>query len=301
MTMRYPHILSRIVDTPLLVHPGKATTIASALMPRLLSNNIQISGPVAVVHRTEQLGRLGDPLGRAYAAAEISPLRNVVDGVAVIAIEGTLVHKGDWVGAWSGETSYEGIQTQVAAARRNASIRAVVFEVDSYGGEQAGAYDTADMIAELSAEKPTIAILTDFAYSGGYLLAAAARAIIMPETGGAGSIGVTTMHVDFSKALENDGVKVTILSSGAHKADGNPFEPLDPAVAKRVQADLDAGRDIFAAAVGRYRGQRLTKQMALATEADVFRGEAAVRAGLVDGIARPTEAFETFVRAVNGR
>jgi signal peptide peptidase SppA len=291
--------LARMCNTALLMHPRNVAILAQELLPHRESTP-QWSAPSWLKHGVEKIGRLGDPLGRAYAAAKVSPLYNVIDGVAVIAIEGILIHKGDWIGAQFGLTSYEGIQTQVAATRRDASIRGVVFEVDSYGGEQAGAYDTADMIAELSAEKPTVAILTDFAYSAGYLLASAARAIVMPETGGAGSIGVTIMHVDFSKALEADGVKVTILSSGAHKADGNPFEPLDPEVAKRVQADLDAGRDLFAAAVGRYRGQRLTKQMALATEADVFRGEATVAAGLVDGIARPTEAFETFVRGVGG-
>jgi transposase len=65
-----------------------------------------------------------------------------------------------------------------------------VFEVDSLGGELAGAFETADLIARLSAEKPTLAILTDHALSAGYLLASAARQIIMPEHGRAGSIGV---------------------------------------------------------------------------------------------------------------
>ena len=67
--------------------------------------------------------------------------------------------------------------------------KGVVFEVDSFGGELAGAFETTDLIARLSAEKPTLAILTDHTLSAAYLLASAARQIIIPEYGRAGSIG----------------------------------------------------------------------------------------------------------------
>jgi ClpP class serine protease len=108
----------------------------------------------------------------------------IIDGVALIPIEGTLVHKGAYVGAYSGTTSYEGLQAQVLRAMRNPAVKGVVFEVDSFGGELAGAFETADLIARLSAEKPTLAILTDHALSAGYLLASAARQIIIPEHAG---------------------------------------------------------------------------------------------------------------------
>ena len=42
-----------------------------------------------------------------------------------------------------GETSYEGLQAQVLRAMRNPTIKGVVFEVDSFGGELAGAFETA--------------------------------------------------------------------------------------------------------------------------------------------------------------
>jgi ClpP class serine protease len=157
------------------------------------------------------------------------------------------------------------------------------------------------MIADLSAEKPTIAILTDYALSAGYLLASAARQIVMPETGWAGSIGVITLHADMSAALEKDGLRVTVLSSGAHKADGNPFAPLPAPVADKIRADLAATRDLFAETVARHRGPRLTKAAALATEAQVYTGPNAVAAGLADAVMRPSEAFAAFVDAVGTR
>ena len=65
----------------------------------------------------------------------------IIDGIALIPIEGTLVHKGAYVGAYSGRTSYEGLQAQVLRAMRNPAIKGVVFEVDSFGGELAGVFE----------------------------------------------------------------------------------------------------------------------------------------------------------------
>ena len=307
MNLRHPRIAARIFNTPLMVDAGKAVAIVAGMGGRLIDGQLVIDGPAAIDHvafsggrPSEKMGRLGDPLGAWYEArGRGEELLTTFGSVAVIAIEGTLVHKGAWLDSNSGETSYEGIQTQVLRAARDERVRGVVFEVDSFGGEAAGAFDTADMIAELSAVKPTVAILTDFALSGGYLLAAAARQIVLPENGYAGSIGVVAMHVDFSRAIENDGVRVTVLTSGARKDDGSPFKPLGADVAARWQADLDEGREQFATAVARYRGRRLSKSAALATEAGVFRGEDAVEAGLADGVVRPSMAFAEFVQRVN--
>lgn len=300
-----PHVSLRIFGVPLIVDAGKAAAILAGLGGRITGDDLEIIGVEAVNHvafangrPSQQLGVLGDPLGRRMEmSGKGDQILQRIGSVGVIGVEGTLIHKGKYIGASSGETSYEGIQTQVSRAISDPSIRAAVFEVDSFGGEAAGAFDTAELISELSAKKPTIAILTDFALSGGYLLASAARQIVIPETGAAGSIGVIALHADFSQKLASQGVKVTVISSGAHKADGHPASPLSPEVLSKMQGDLDKSRDLFATAVGRYRGSRLDKSAALATEADSYRGADAVAAGLADVVARPSEAFAAFVSA----
>ena len=299
--MSYPFAAARVFDEPLLIHPAKAEAIARAFGPRLLGGTVVINGTVLATGDTgdpEQMGRLGDPLSRYYDDRDAL---DRVGPVALIAAEGTLVHKGRWLGKSSGQTSYEGLFRQVRAARADAATKAAVFEIDTFGGESAGAFDLADEIHALSAEKPTIAILTDFAYSAGYLLAAATRQIIMPDTGGAGSIGVVKMHVDFSKRLENDGIAITLLSSGKHKTDGNEFEPLADDVRRRAEAELNTVRTLFAETVGRYRGTRLNAAAAMATEAQCYRGEDAVSLGLADAVARPSEAFEAFLSEIGGQ
>ncbi|CUT12529.1 Headtail preconnector protein GP5 [Bradyrhizobium sp.] len=306
MTLLMPHIASRMFNTPLLIDAGKLAAILTGLGARIVDGGVEFGDIVAIEHTpfaqgrpSESFGRLGDRLGRAYEQAGAgNRIFDRLGPVAVIPIEGTLIHKGAFLGQSSGETSYEGLQTRINAVRRDSSVRGVAFEVDTFGGEGAGLFDTAHMIAELSREKPTLAIVNDFAYSAGYALASAARQIVLSSAGGVGSIGVVTMHLDHSKRLERAGTKVTVIHSGKHKADGHPFGELPPEVATKIQNRVDAMRDQFAGMVAEFRGPRLSKAAALATEADVFYGEDAVKAGLADAVARPSEAFSQFVSLI---
>lgn len=306
MSILRAELAGRIFNTTLLIDGAKANTILSAIGERLAEGGVSLAPGFATVDHVAfdpartSMGRLGDRLGRAYDREGMAPY-DMVGSVAIIPIEGTLVHKGAYVGMSSGRTSYQGIQTQVARAARDDRVLGVVFEVDSFGGEAAGAFETADMIARLSAAKPTMAILTDFALSAGYLMAAASRQVVMPEAGAAGSIGAVTLHADMSQKLEKEGIRVTVLNAGARKADGNPFSPLAPDVAARMLARLEAGRQTFAAAVGRYRGKRFTKDAALATEADSYTGSEAVGMGLADALGHGNEAFEMFVKQINAK
>lgn len=301
---RMPHIAGRLFGVPLMVDAGKAAAALVAIGGRLTEGGVTVVGIDALDHRAFATGRpsmgtVGDPLGSRYEAqGQVDRLLSrTPEGVAVIAVEGTLVHKGRWLGMESGETSYEGLQAQVMRARRDSSVRAVVFEVDSAGGEVSGSFETAKMIADLSLHKPTIAIMTDLALSAGYLLASQCRQIVAPATGMAGSIGVITLHVDQSRAIDEAGLTVTVLQSGKHKGDFSPFAPLPEAVAARIVGQLDHLRDGFAGAVGAGRGSRLTKAAALKTEALTYPADEARSLGLIDAIGHPYEAFAAFVAA----
>lgn len=301
--MIHPRIASRLLNTPLMVHPRKAAAILAGIGGRVTGGAIEFSGASPILHAAFENGRpsmgtVGDRMGRRLDREGRKPY-DMVGSVAIIPVEGSLVHKGAWLESDSGETSYQGLQTQVLRAARDQTVRGVVFEIDSYGGEVSGAFETSDMIFQLSQMKPTIALLSDCAYSAGYLMASACRQIIVPEQGGVGSIGVITMHTDMSKALEDRGLKVTILAAGEHKADGNPFEPLPADVATTIMAELHAARELFAGRVGAYRGKRFNFKDAMATEAQVYSGAEGVKRGLADATGFPSDAFEAFVSTIN--
>lgn len=299
--MIHARIAARLLNTPLMVHPGKAASILTAIGGRVVGGTVEFTGAAPVLHRAFQHGRpaigtVGDRLGREIGGQRAY---DMVGNVAIIPVEGSLVHKGSWLESESGETSYQGLQTQVQRAMRDPNVKGVAFEVDSYGGEVSGAFETSDMIFALSKVKPTIALLSDEAYSGGYLMAAACRQIILPDQGAVGSIGACTMHTDMSKALEASGVKVTILAAGAHKADGNSFEPLPEDVAATILADLESVRVTFAERVSTYRGARFDFKAAMATEAQIYPGAEAVKRGLADATGYPSDAFQAFVSMIN--
>lgn len=310
MTILMPHVASRLFGEPLMVDSGKLAAILAGIGGRIAEGGFVLPGVAPADHvafgqgrPSERMGVVGGHFDRVLSAFEQKrgiELLDRVGSVAIVPIEGTLVQKGKWLGSSdSGDTSYEGTRALLARAMRSDQVKGVVLEVDSYGGEVAGAFETAAMIAELSAAKPTLAILTDFAFSAGYLMASAARQIVMPPGGGAGSIGVIAMHADYSKQLEQKGVAVTLVTAGAHKADGSPFAPLADDVRGEIQARVDASYQRFVDAVGTYRGVRLPAAAARATEARTYVGEAAVRAGLVDGIVEVDEAFRVFVNRVS--
>lgn len=292
----HPQIAARVFNAPLLVHPGKAAAFLAGLGPRLLGRDV---APLALAEAESD--RPARPAFASLIGGEMADhLRDhrtgygVVNGVAVIPVSGTLVSRGAWVGQSSGLTSYEGLRAQIDAAADDPEVRAVALEIDSFGGEVAGLFDLCARVRALRAVKPVRAYLADCAYSAAYALAAQADRIVISQTGGAGSIGVVVMHVDMSAALAEGGLAVTLIHAGAHKVDGNPYQPLPDAVRAALQTDIDAMRQAFADAVAAGR-PALPADAALATEARCYTGAAAIAAGLADDLADPAAAFRTWV------
>ncbi|AUH32366.1 S49 family peptidase [Paracoccus tegillarcae] len=297
--MHHAQIAQRAFDTPLMIAPAKALAFLSGLGPRIAGQEIRFDGaavpePDLIIARQTARASLigGDLVGRRGADAD-APFP-IIDGVAVIAIAGTLVHRGAWIGQSSGLTSYEGLAAQIDAAVHDPAIRGIALEIDSFGGEVAGAFDLADRIRAARAKKPVHAFLAEHALSAGYALASQATRITLPRTGAAGSIGVITMHTDMSGMLAQKGVAVTLIHAGAQKADGNPYAALPEGIRDRLQSELEDLRILFAETVAAGRGARMTRDAALATEAAVFRGAAAIEAGLADAVADPRAAFRAF-------
>jgi capsid assembly protease len=167
-------------------------------------------------------------------------------------------------------------------------------EIDSFGGEVAGVFDLADRIRAIRATKPVWAFVAEHAFSAGYALASQADRILLPRTGALGSIGVVVLHTDLSGQLDQDGVRVTLIHSGSHKVDGNPYGPLPDAVRETIQREIDVLRFLFADTVAAGRGGRLSQEAALATEAATYRGRDAIAAGLADEVTDLARGFAAF-------
>ena len=304
--MHHAQIAQRAFNTPLMVDPAKALAFLSGLGPRIAGQEItfqglelQVDGAMDHAALPARASLFGNDLAQRHQRSGSQPYA-VVDGIAVIEITGTLVHRGAWIGQSSGLTSYEGIAAQLQAALADPGVRGIALDIDSFVGEVAGAFDLADRIRAARAQKPVHAFVAEHALSAGYVLASQADRIILPRTGAVGSIGVVALHTDMSGALDQKGIAVTLIHAGAHKIDANPYQPLPEAIHDQMQRELEVVRFLFAETVAAGRGERLTQTAALATEAAVFRGADAVAAGLADHLADPVTAFHAFAAAPHG-
>lgn len=295
--MLHARIAARAFNTPLLVEPSKAIAFLSGLGPRILGQRVELAdngdgfedaGPLPA-RASILAGGLTESL-RQHADAPYP----VVDGIAVIEISGVLIHRGGWIGQSSGQTSYEGIAAQIEAAASDHSVRGLALEIDSFGGEVAGVFDLADRIRAIRGAKPVWAFVAEHAFSAGYALASQADRILLPRTGALGSIGVVVLHADMSGQLDQDGVRVTLVHSGQHKVDGNPYQPLPEAVREDIQREIDVLRFLFAETVAAGRSGKISHEAALATEAASYRGAAAVAAGLADEVTDLARGFAAF-------
>lgn len=304
--MSYPQIFAEVFNTPLLVTAAKAQAFVSGFGPRLLGAAPVLQGgaeslPEGVYRRAKPFASLLDQSLTEAVRAGRQAGYAVRDGVAVIPITGVLVHRGSWIGQSSGQTSYEGISAALETAAEDSRVRGIALEIDTYGGTVSGCFGLADRIRAVAATKPVQAFVAESAFSAGYALASQASRIVVPRTGGVGSIGVVALHADWSRQLDAEGVTVTLLHAGAHKVDGNPYAPLPAEVQAKFEAEMEAVREIFVQTVALGRGSRLTAAAARETEAESYLGAEAVRLGLADELAEPRAAFEAFVADLNGR
>lgn len=283
------HIADRVLNVPLLITRDKAQVIMS-----VLSGRIGVNAPEASRFEGDRVER--DQNGRPVAVKPYS----VSNGVAIVTITGSLVNRGAWVGASSGLTSYEGIGHQIKTAAADPAVHSVILDLHSPGGEAVGAFETAALVRNLSAAKRTVAVVNGMAASATYAIASGANEIVTTETGVSGSIGVVLLHADFSRQLDREGITPTLIHAGAHKVDGNSFEPLSAEVRDDLQAEVNAFYDAFLSTVAKGRGSRLTTAAARKTEARTFIGKQAVDVGVADRVGTFESVLAELTRA-NGR
>lgn len=277
MKLPLVRIAARIFSTPLMMMESRLDVIIGVLGPRLGQHDavIDLDGLM--------------PQGQA-TKSEHRPLTTVVDGVAVIDVNGTLVHRSSWLDALCGLVSYEQISAELDAAVADPNVKAIMLNMDSPGGEVAGSFELSERIRGVAAQKPTVALAADLAASAGYLLGASATRLYATSSAITGSVGVVVRHADQSKADEMAGVKVTHIHAGANKVDGNPHEPLGDQGRATLQALVDSCYSLFVSRVAVLRG--ISEDAVRATEARVFVGAEAQAAGLIDGVRTPKQVLE---------
>jgi len=193
---------------------------------------------------------------------------------------------------------------QIAAAldecAADASITAVLLEVNSPGGTVSGFADIAQAADRLNATGKQIAVLAherlcSAAYWLACRVAGSTGVIVATQTATVGSIGICIMAFDTSRAYEDAGVKVIPITTGTMKAAGADGVPISDAVVSMYQALADETFTRFAADVAAARGISVDDVAAL--QGAALSADQGLQAKLIDGIVDAATFIENMENA----
>lgn len=286
--MKNMHVAGLLFNRPLMISEAKLGVILHILGPRfnLDMSSLPPRSEAAVVTDSE----------RRYTG---TGYQMQAGGTAVIGVYGPLMHRvlaSDFPSG--GPTTYAEIWKAFDLALSDDAVQNIVMDFDTPGGDVSGCFDFADYIYQSRGIKPITAVVNEMAYSAGYLLASACSRIVLPRTGGVGSIGVIACHADFSRAEDAAGITVTHVFAGARKADYSPHAPMGSEALTLLQQSVDDTRALFAETVARNRG--MTVKAVLDTEAGFYEGKKAVQIGLADEVAPAAKAVANAGKTKKG-
>lgn len=250
-----------------------------AITPEMLSTMISIA------HQTNKspeaiAKEMGRDMKNTYAVSTRG-------GVAVIPVTGPLFRHANLLTAVCGATSYELLAQDFNKALNDPNISAILFDVDSPGGEVNGCSELADMIYNARGKKPILAYASGSCCSGAYWIASACDKIMAADTAILGSIGVVSI-------FEKEDEKKTIEIVSSQSPNKRPDVETEEGKAK-IQAHIDALAEVFINKVALHRDISPKNVIENFGGGDVFVGQNAVRIGLADSLA----SFEAIISDLN--
>jgi len=264
---------------------------AWAMLPEALAGLVARAKAAGAQDGRPQVAPTAAANGEAQAAG----------AVAVLPLVGTIRQRGGGLfEMFFGGASTQRFTAALRQALADGSIGAIVIDVDSPGGTVSGVDELAAEIFRARGIKPIVAVANPLAASAAYWISSAATELFVTPTGQVGSIGVWSMHVDDSKWLEMVGEKVTLISAGKYKVEGNPYEPLGDEARAAMQADVDEYYGMFVRAVARNRGASAGDVRGGMGEGRVVTAKRAVELGMADRVGTLEDAVARAGKLAQG-
>jgi signal peptide peptidase SppA len=280
----YEHVLAFAIEHPWNLTPAMLTVVASILARRISGEELEAAEIAAALVNRKNLPQ---------------PRQGMT---AVIPIYGVLSPRMNLFSAISGGTSYQELSTQIKEALNDKTVKQIVLDIDSPGGNVAGNAELASEIMRARTKKPIIAQIQYTGASAAYHLASAATEIVAAPSARVGSVGTFSIHNDLSEALGKLGVKRSYISAGEGKVEGNETEPLSGTGRARLQKAVDEAFDQFVANVVHGRGQGVTDEKVRSDwKAHVYGAVEAKAIGMIDRIATLEQTLDRLTDAPDAR
>lgn len=216
--------------------------------------------------------------------------------IARVPIVGTITRRDSfWSMFFGGGASVERITRALREIRDDDSISTVVLDIDSPGGTVSGLPELASEIHALRDSKQVVALANSLSASAAYWLASQADEIVATPEALTGSIGVFTLHEDWSKYLEAKGIAPTLIHAGKYKVEGNPYGPLSDEARAHIQSMVNDAYALFVGDVAAGRGVSAAEVMSKFGEGRLLTAQEAKKAGLVDRVAGADETLQRLM------
>jgi signal peptide peptidase SppA len=275
--LKKSYVLQAFIETPWAILPHKL-----AILEEIVTRHV--SGEKLDAEEVQM---------RIHGAAR--PADRRVRSVAVLPLFGTIFPRANMMTDVSGATSAERFGAQFSELVQDPEINAIVLDVDSPGGQVGGIDELSTKIFEARGTKPIVAVANHLMASAAYWIGTAADEVVITPSGELGSIGVFAVHQDLSGAYEQDGIKVSLISEGKYKTEGNPYEPLTAEARDAIQARVSEAYDGFVAAVALNRGVKPASVRNGFGEGRVVGARQAVELGMADRIGTLEETINQLL------
>lgn len=215
-------------------------------------------------------------------------LPNEAGSVAIIELSGTIDYEASLFG---GSVITPAIVKRLAdQAASDPSVKAVVLVINSPGGT-AAAFEVYEILKGLAEKKTTVAFISGYGASGGYLISLPAKEIIASPMALVGSVGAVAIIMSYKGLLDKIGINATTIASGDLKDIGNPYREIEQRDIESIKKLVnDVARD-FASKVERHRGGKI-RDWREVLRAGVYSGKDAVALGLVDSVGSLEDAIK---------
>jgi len=210
----------------------------------------------------------------------IVPSRPSAGKIAVISLSGTITTESSSL--FSGSTiTPELVRDYLARVEKDKAVKAIVFRIESPGGEIAPSQEILWEIERVKETKPIVVSMGGTAASGGYYISTQADKIVALPTTMTGSIGVIYQVTNIEGLLEKLGIQIEIFKGGKYKDMYWGFRELTPEEKEIMQGMVDEYYEQFIDVVA--EGRELSKEEVrnLAT-GQIYTGTEAKELGLVD-------------------
>ena len=212
--------------------------------------------------------------------------------IALIHAEGNIVDgKG-----MEGMIGSEDFRELISTARRDKSVKAIVFRINSGGGSALASENIWRELSLAKKDKPVVISFGDVAASGGYYIATAGDSIFAQPTTITGSIGVFGIIPNMQEFFRNKlGITFDGVKTGPYADAGTFTRPMNEGERQLVQGEIDRIYTLFKKRVadGRKMDTAFVDSIA---QGRIWTGIRAKELGLVDRFGGTGEALECAAR-----